>query len=227
MFQNGGDGIHAEKTRAVFSECAPSTVSHHFLPPAVFIEGLPDGFRVKRLDCPAAKSQPPPDCAAQPRPGLAVRHSPTMNDQRTPVSAPACVVPAPAPRVRLVKFSSAIAPAVILLSALPLHRSLADAIFAPGDLIRGGKEDTTTATFNIGVIGTAGGVNNWPTAEDPTHIIDGVGAKYLNFGITYTGFLVQPSFNGGNGSVASSMQLWTANDSENRDLFQLRDLGKQ
>jgi autotransporter-associated beta strand protein len=93
----------------------------------------------------------------------------------------------------------------------------ADAIFAPGNQILGGQKDAGNTVFSIGVAGFAGGVNNWPDAESPDHAIDGVAQKYLNFGITNTGFLVNPSFNGGNGSVISSMQLWTANDAEPRD----------
>jgi autotransporter-associated beta strand protein len=93
----------------------------------------------------------------------------------------------------------------------------ADAIFAPGNQILGGQKDTGNTVFNIGVAGFNPGVNNWPDGESPDHAIDGVAQKYLNFGITNTGFLVNPTFNGGNGSVISSMQLWTANDEEPRD----------
>jgi hypothetical protein len=74
-----------------------------------------------------------------------------------------------------------------------------------------------TTQFLIGVVNTGTAGNNWPGGESPNHAIDGVAQKYLNFGITNTGFLASPTFNGGNGSVISSMQLWTANDTEARD----------
>src|SRR4030095_14822274 len=93
----------------------------------------------------------------------------------------------------------------------------ADSIFTPVDQILGGQKDAGNTVFTIGVAGFAAGVNNWPDGESPDHAIDGVAQKYLNCGITNTGFLVNPTFNGGNGSVISSMQLWTANDEEPRD----------
>ena len=66
----------------------------------------------------------------------------------------------------------------------------------------------------MGVAGTAADTNNWPDAEAPEQAIDGVGQKYLNFGKTNTGFVVTPS---AGSSVATSITLWTANDSEPRD----------
>lgn len=90
-----------------------------------------------------------------------------------------------------------------------------DAIFSPTDQILGGQKVTTQ--FLIGTGGGAAGSNSWPDGEAPFHAIDGVAQKYLNFGITDTGFLINPQFNGGNGSVVSSIQLWTANDAETRD----------
>src|SRR4030095_8765872 len=92
-----------------------------------------------------------------------------------------------------------------------------DAIFTPGNQILGGQRSGDTTQFLIGIAGTTPNTNNWPTNESPDHAIDGVAQKYLNFGIFNTGFLVNPTFNGGNGSVISSMQLWTANDEEPRD----------
>lgn len=114
--------------------------------------------------------------------------------------------------------ASAIVPAGLLLSTV--SSTWADAIFTPTDQILGGQKDPGLTQFLIGIEGTAPGVNNWPggsPGEYPLHIIDGVAQKYLNFGILNTGFLINPQFNGGNGSIVSSMQLWTANDSENRD----------
>lgn len=45
-------------------------------------------------------------------------------------------------------------------------------IFAPGDPILGGAR--VGDNFEVGAIGTAGGVNNWPGAEPPADLIDGV-----------------------------------------------------
>lgn len=108
-----------------------------------------------------------------------------------------------------------IVPATLLIASSA--SAWADAIFAPGNQILGGQKDAGNTVFNVGVAGFAAGVNNWPDGESPDHAIDGVAQKYLNFGIINTGFLVNPTFNGGNGSVISSIQLWTANDEEPRD----------
>lgn len=89
------------------------------------------------------------------------------------------------------------------------------AIFAPGDAVVGGA--VVGSDFVTGVAGTAGGINNWPAGESPDHTIDGVGQKYLNFAEVNTGVLITPSFNGGAGSVVTSMTLWTANDAVERD----------
>jgi len=103
--------------------------------------------------------------------------------------------------------------AVTLLSAWSLQ---AANIFTPGDTVFGGKSDGTD--FVLGVVGTAQPeINNWPAGEPPSAAINGVGQKYLNFGKFNTGILVVPSFNGGNGSIVTSMTLWTANDSPARD----------
>ncbi|MCA9200287.1 MAG: hypothetical protein KDA87_22260, partial [Planctomycetales bacterium] len=71
---------------------------------------------------------------------------------------------------------------MVLAFASPLF---AQGIFAPGDAVIGGQSDGTN--FVAGVSGTAGGVNNWPGAEGPEHLIDGVGQKYLNFAEFNTG----------------------------------------
>src|SRR5688572_6474596 len=86
------------------------------------------------------------------------------------------------------------------------------AVFMPGDPILGGQFDAGSNQFLIGVAGTTPNTNNWPSGESPDHAIDGVAQKYLNFGISGTGFMVNPAFNGGAGSVVTSMQLWVAND---------------
>jgi hypothetical protein len=85
-------------------------------------------------------------------------------------------------------------------------------IFAPGDDIWGIQVDGDI--INVGVAGTAGGVNNWPGAEAPENAINGVGQKYLNFGKTNTGFITTPS---AGSSIATSITLWTANDAQPRD----------
>ncbi len=90
-------------------------------------------------------------------------------------------------------------------------------IFDPFDQILGGQEDLVANQFVIGFAGTTADTNNWPGAESPDHAIDGVAQKYLNFGKTYTGFVINPQFNNENGSIVSSMQLWTANDAVPRD----------
>lgn len=87
-------------------------------------------------------------------------------------------------------------------------------IFTPldGPAVIGGQSDGSN--FNVAVAGTADGVNNFPSGESPDHVVDGVGAKYLNFAKTNTGFIVTPLLGP---SVATSIKLWTANDSESRD----------
>lgn len=84
-------------------------------------------------------------------------------------------------------------------------------LLAPGDAVLGGQ--IVGENFEIGVVGTAASVNNWPEAEPPTAIIDGVGQKYLNFGELNTGVVVTPSAP----SIVTSMTLWTANDAVERD----------
>jgi hypothetical protein len=99
--------------------------------------------------------------------------------------------------------------------ALATWSTQAASIFAPSDPVLGGASNGTE--FVVGVVGTAGGVNNWPGGEPPTAAIDGVGQKYLNFAEVNTGILVTPTFNGGNGSIVTGMTLWAANDAVERD----------
>jgi hypothetical protein len=91
------------------------------------------------------------------------------------------------------------------------------AVFMPGDQILGGQFNAGVNQFLRGVGGGVQNSNSWPDNESPDHAIDGFAQKYLNFGISNTGFLVNPTFNGGAGSVVTSMQLWVANDAEPRD----------
>ena len=68
--------------------------------------------------------------------------------------------------------------------------------------------------FEIGTAGFAGGVNNWPDGEAPQFVIDGTTEKYLNFGITDTGFAVIPA---SGSTIATSIEVWSANDAPERD----------
>lgn len=71
----------------------------------------------------------------------------------------------------------------------------------------------SAATITVGVVGTTGGVNNWPGGEPPTSAIDGVGQKYLNFGKENTGVLVTPAST----AIPTTITLWSANDAWERD----------
>jgi hypothetical protein len=108
---------------------------------------------------------------------------------------------------RFLSAGVALACSILSVQAVP--------IFAPGDPIQGGQ--VFGSDFFVGTVGTTAGQNNWPMNESPDHAIDGVGQKYLNFGELNTGFLVTPTFNGGNGSIVDSIKIWTANDSPARD----------
>jgi len=89
-------------------------------------------------------------------------------------------------------------------------------LLAPSDPILGGAVQGTD--FVVGVVGTAGGANNWPGAEVPQDMINGLigggGEKYLNFFKLNTGFIVTPA---AGLSVINSMTLWVANDAPERD----------
>jgi fibronectin-binding autotransporter adhesin len=112
--------------------------------------------------------------------------------------------------------AAVIAPASFLvLCALP--SAWGAAVFMPGDQILGGQFNPSLNQFQIGTGNGTVGTNSWPNGESPDHAIDGVAQKYLNFGITGTGFMVNPAFNGFAGSVVTSMQLWVANDAVPRD----------
>jgi fibronectin-binding autotransporter adhesin len=104
---------------------------------------------------------------------------------------------------------SVIVPLGVICAAASASAAL---VLSPGDSIVGGQLGTN---FTVGNTGSAG--NTWPLAEAPQYVIDGTKSKYLNFAGMNTGFMVTPLFDGGAGSVISSMQLWTANDSPERD----------
>jgi hypothetical protein len=56
--------------------------------------------------------------------------------------------------------------------------------------------------------------SRYPTAENPSKLIDGTTGKYLNFGKTNTGFIVTP---GKGMTIVKSFEIMTANDSAERD----------
>ena len=70
--------------------------------------------------------------------------------------------------------------------------------------------------FELGIAGTAGGANNWPGAEPPEDLINGIigggGEKYLNFAKNNTGVIVSPG-----PSTVDGIDFWLANDAEPRD----------
>ena len=93
-------------------------------------------------------------------------------------------------------------------------------LLSPPDPIVGGI--LNGSQFEVGVAGTVGGMNNWPEAEPPEDLINGVigggGEKYLNFAIENTGVIVTPSaLTGGNPTIVTSIDFWNANDAEPRD----------
>ncbi len=98
---------------------------------------------------------------------------------------------------------------LLLASAGP---STADDILSASDTFFGGQ--IIGNSFEVGVSGGAAGANNWPGAEGPEHVVDGVGQKYLNFGEFNAGIVITPAIGA---SVATSLKLWTANDAEERD----------
>ena len=106
-------------------------------------------------------------------------------------------------KVALMKSLSILLVVTLAMLAMPAH-AVAAVIFTPGDTIFGGVKSGPTFTIN----------NNWPGHEAPSNAIDGVGQKYLNFSGTNTGFIVNPSIGS---SVATSITLWTANDSPQHD----------
>ena len=103
--------------------------------------------------------------------------------------------------------------AVMVIAALTLPAKAAT-ITAAGDPVVGGQASADLSTFSEGGEGFVQPGNNWPGAEGPENAINGVGQKYLNFGIQNTGILVTPS---GGQSVLDAIQVWTANDAVERD----------
>lgn len=69
-------------------------------------------------------------------------------------------------------------------------------------------------TITVGSVGSTAGVNNWPFEAIPENAIDGLVPGYLNFGEFNTGIVVTMS---SGPRIATSMQVWTNNSSEDRD----------
>ncbi len=106
------------------------------------------------------------------------------------------------------------------VSLLSLGTAHAAALLSPGDQIIGGQ--LSGGQFNVGTAGFSPEVNNWPFFEPPEDLINGTigggNEKYLNFGEFNTGVIVTPTgATNGLGSIVTSMELWVANDSEERD----------
>lgn len=96
-----------------------------------------------------------------------------------------------------------------LISAVSAASALT--ILSPTDQIIGGQ--LNGASFDVGVAGTVAGINNWPTFEPPSDLINGVigggGEKYLNFAELNTGVIITPDFGA---SIVRSIEFWVAND---------------
>ena len=104
------------------------------------------------------------------------------------------------------------------LAASSLSASAAN-LLVPSDAIIGGI--LNGSDFQVGVVGTAGGVNNWPAAEPPQDMINGIigggGEKYLNFARLNTGVIITPAASASASLLINTMTLWTANDAVERD----------
>lgn len=92
----------------------------------------------------------------------------------------------------------------------------AASIFSSSDLVLGGVR--VGDNFEVGVAGFSPDTNNWPPAEPPADLINGLiggpGEKYLNFAAIDTGIIITPA---SGLSIVTSMTLWVANDSPERD----------
>lgn len=73
------------------------------------------------------------------------------------------------------------------------------------------------STFTVGTVGTASGVNNWPSGEAPDKAFDGAAStKYLNFVPNNVGLIFSPQ-RGVSQGVPTHLSFWTANDVAGRD----------
>lgn len=95
---------------------------------------------------------------------------------------------------------------VAALSLLGALQAQAAPIFAPVDAaaVLGATKSGTDFVIST----------NSPGAETPSHVVDGVGQKYLNFDKLNTGFILTPA---SGSTIAGSIQIWTANDAVQRD----------
>ena len=108
----------------------------------------------------------------------------------------------------------------VFASSVKADGHLIPFLLSPPDPIIGGA--LNASQFEVGVAGTIGGVNNWPAAEPPEDLINGIigglGEKHLNFARDNTGFIVTPlALTGGNPTIVTSIDFWNANDAEARD----------
>lgn len=111
-----------------------------------------------------------------------------------------------------------------LLASMATRSAIAQSdVTAPTNAVVGVKA-VAGADSVVGAVGTTAGANNWPEGEPPTSAFDNfwegpvspapnTATKYLNFGETDTGVIVTPSL----ASIVTGLQLYTANDSANRD----------
>ena len=110
------------------------------------------------------------------------------------------------------------APTCLFIAAAALCGTVVHAanLLTPTDAIIGGA--ITGSDFVVGTVGTVGSANNWPAAEPPSDLINGLigggGEKYLNFRKLNTGVIITPA---AGFSVINSMTLWVANDAIERD----------
>lgn len=108
---------------------------------------------------------------------------------------------------------------VVLAIATLSGLAHAATILSPGDPIVGGQ--VQGQAFEVGGEGFVAGFNNWPGAEPPGDLINGVigggGEKYLNFGELNTGIVVSPTAGGGLPSIVTGIEFWVANDAPERD----------
>ncbi|HNQ89400.1 MAG TPA: PEP-CTERM sorting domain-containing protein [Verrucomicrobiota bacterium] len=87
----------------------------------------------------------------------------------------------------------------------------------PGDQIIGVGAVKGDVTSVLSVVGTAGGVNNYPGGESPEKLLDdSLGTKYLNFAEVNVGFILTLPGDRAAANV-TGFQLFSANDSANRD----------
>ncbi len=115
---------------------------------------------------------------------------------------------------------TSVAPTLALFGFSTLSAGAA-ALLAPTDPIKGGL--LSGGTFTVATPGTAAGQNQFPNGTDPeppedmiNGFMGGANEKYLNFAKLNTGIVVSPAAGSSQGPI-STMTLWVANDSPERD----------